>query len=70
MNISQDLYCEWKATCLQVMGKSLPINRIGIGYLSHEVRTQDPPLITRDGEAIRIVQLTYKLKDYTNEFPN
>jgi|JI9StandDraft_1071089.scaffolds.fasta_scaffold302053_2 hypothetical protein len=70
MNISQDLYCAWKTTCLEVVGKTLPINQIGMNFLSHAVLAEDPPLITCSGEAIRIVQLKYKLKDYKNELPN
>jgi hypothetical protein len=67
MNISYDLYSQWKATCIEIVGIPLPINKIGIGMLAFEVRVQDPPLITRSGEAIRMVQLTYKLKDLKNE---
>ncbi len=66
MNISHDLYSQWKAACIEIVGRPLPINKIGIGMLSFEVHVQDPPLITRSGEAIRVIQFTYKLKEYKN----
>lgn len=68
MTISTELYTAWTEMCAEI-GRPLPINRIDVNMLIHEVAASDPPIESPSGY-VRQVTLAYNYEDFENELPN
>ncbi len=68
MTLSDEIFVSWSRMCAEVAGKSLPINTIEKGMVSHMVRDCDPPLTLSDGDNVRQVSLAYNYEEYSHEF--
>ena len=69
MNISCDLHVAWNSMCAQMLdGRTVPINTIAEGELSHVVAAWEEPLRCADGDIVRVIALQYFLGESKDDY--
>lgn len=70
MSMYQKLYDKWAELCANSLGYQVPMNHIDSSAVMHIVNDASEPLVTKIGENVTMVRVTYKYEDIIKDKSN